>query len=363
VGKILASVAVKSQTSRIQEFALPDVPADGGLLKVEAAGVCGSDVRSYKRDRPPLILGHENVGVIAAIGRVAAARWGVAEGDRVVLEEYLPCGHCETCRTTDFRLCPQTDSAVPGSLRYGSVPLDREPALWGGYSQYLYLHPNSVLHPAPTDVPAAELALSLPLANGYEWACVEGGAGPGKTVVVIGPGQQGLGCVFAAAQAGAEHVIALGLAGDGDRLASARALGADTTIILDGTSDPVTAISSLSGSRMADVVIDTASGGADSVRLAIDLLRPRGRLLLSAAPPAVDGIPLKALQWKVLNVRGVRGHSYGAVTWAIGKIRENAATLEAIRSRTFPLSEVDTAIRATGGETDNIVHAVVDPWL
>ena len=361
--KILASVMTAPRSSQVQEFALPSVPDDGGLLKVEAAGVCGSDVRAYERDRPSLILGHENVGRIAAVGPVAAARWGVAEGARVVLEEYLPCGHCETCRTTDFRLCPATDSAVPGSLRYGSVPLNREPSLWGGYSQYLYLHPNSVLHPAPSDVPADHLTLSLPVANGYEWAVIEGGAGPGQTVVIIGPGQQGLSCVYAAALAGAEHVVAVGLAGDADRLESARALGADLTITLGRENDPAELVRSLTGGAMADIVIDTASGAADSLRMAIDLLRPRGTLCLSAAPPSVDGIPLKALQWKCLNVRGVRGHSYGAVTWAMEKIRTRGDELKAIRSRTFGLDDVDLAIRATGGEIDSVVHAVVDPWL
>src|SRR5437763_11654008 len=85
---VLAAVRVGAQQTEVRELSLPDIPPDAGLLKVEAAGVCGSDVGLYARRHPdPFILGHENVGVIARLGPVAAARWGVQEGDRVALEE------------------------------------------------------------------------------------------------------------------------------------------------------------------------------------------------------------------------------------------------------------------------------------
>ena len=89
------------------------------------------------------ILSHEIVGRIARLGSQAARKWPFKEGDRVALEEYMPCGACEVCRTEDYRFCLQTDpSASQQPLFYGTTPVDVPPSLWGGYSQYLYLHPN-----------------------------------------------------------------------------------------------------------------------------------------------------------------------------------------------------------------------------
>ncbi|MGH2520543.1 MAG: alcohol dehydrogenase catalytic domain-containing protein, partial [Chloroflexota bacterium] len=157
----IAAVKVAPGKTELRELPLPDVPADAGLLKVEAAGVCGSDVPQYGRgERGPLIQGHENVGIIAKVGAAAAARWGVQEGDRVAIEEYLPCLHCEWCHAGEYRHCFATDSTNnQAALRYGQTPLTQPPALWGGFAQYLYLPPNAVLHAVPHGPPLEQLVL------------------------------------------------------------------------------------------------------------------------------------------------------------------------------------------------------------
>src|SRR5258708_17672362 len=215
--KIRATVALEGRRTEVREFDVPALAPDGGLLKIEAAGVCGADwpyFLNYPKAKGPLILGHENVGFVAAIGKAAAQRWGVKEGDRVALEEYLPCGHCEYCRSAEFRLCDATDTLLGNGVRYGSTPISVAPSLWGGYSQYQYLHPNAVFHQVPAHVPAEQAALPLPLGNGVECAGLRGRAGDGPTRVIPGPGPQGPACVIAAKEARAACIIISGVARD-----------------------------------------------------------------------------------------------------------------------------------------------------
>lgn len=359
---VRAAVTYEPFHSEVREIPFPDLPSDGGVLRVEAAGVCGSDIAAHSSKSAERILGHENIGVIEALGDVAAKRWGVKVGQRVVVEEYLPCGHCTTCRTTQFRFCAETDSRGVG-IRYGSTALEVSPSLWGGYSQYLFLHPRTILHDAPAAVPAELLTLALPLGNGYEWAVVEGGCSTGKTVVVFGPGQQGLACVYAAKQAGADRVILFGLEHDAHRLEAATALGADHCFRLERC-DPVEEVRKLTGGQLADIVIDTARGDVSTISAGIEMLKQCGQLLLATAENSTGTLPMRSAQWKCLTIRGVRGHSFGAVEWAISHLASDLDRLAPLSTHTFSLEEVDTAILATAGRaSDSAIHVSVLPWI
>jgi threonine dehydrogenase-like Zn-dependent dehydrogenase len=346
-----------------RELPIPEIGPDAGLLRVEAAGVCGADVGFYNRDLSPRVLGHENVGTIAAIGPAAARRWGVREGDRVLLEEYLPCGHCDFCRSSDFRLCMASDaSANANALRYGSTPLSTAPALWGGYSQYLYLHPDTVLHSLPQGVPAVEASLGLPLGNGYEWAHVAGGAGPGSSILIMGPGQQGLGSVLAAKASGAELIIVSGLRRDALRLEVAAKLGADHTVCVEDD-DLRERIAEITGGRGVDLVVDTAAGDEKTLPVALDVVRKSGRLVLPAAPMRpLESIDFFKITRKYLTVRGMRGHSYGAVEWAIATIASGRYPLDLLCSLEVGIEDAGRAILGTAGELDEpVIHAAVIP--
>ncbi|MGY9107211.1 MAG: alcohol dehydrogenase catalytic domain-containing protein, partial [Alphaproteobacteria bacterium] len=143
----LAAVMTAPKTTELREIPIPDLPSDAGLLRVLANGVCGSDVGKYANQKfAPSILGHEIIGVVEKLGDAARARWGVSEGDCVALEEYLACGHCDYCRTGEYRSCFETDAQRSGTIRYGSTSLDVAPALYGGQSRYLYLHTRTIFH-------------------------------------------------------------------------------------------------------------------------------------------------------------------------------------------------------------------------
>ena len=361
--KILAAVTTAAERIELTEFEMPEIPPEAGLLKLEAAGVCGSDWPSYlQKSQQPRILGHENVGVIAKVGRIAAQRWGVREGDRVALEEYLPCGHCEICRTGDFRLCDFTDPWM-GGIRYGLTPVSVPPSLWGGYSQYQFLHPNSVLHKVPSHVPATEAALALPLANGIEWVCREGGAGVGTTVFIQGPGQQGLACVLAAKEAGARCIIVSGLSGDGTRLELSRKLGAHYTVDVqrENLSERVAQITA---KRMADLVIDTSSGGSSTILSALALAKKRGTVILAGKKrEPVPEFHSDSLITRYLTLKGVRGHSYASVELALQIIASGKYPLGEMCTHQYSLGETDQALRTAGGVNGTqAIHVTVLPW-
>lgn len=365
---IQAAVCYDTRKTEVRDFVLPEVPHDGGLLQVERTGVCGSDwpyYLNYPQAKGPLILGHETVGRVAKLGLAAAARFGVKEGDRVALEEYLPCGHCAYCRGGDFRLCNETDTlALSTGIRYGSTPISKAPALWGGYSQYQFLHPNTVFHRVPEHVSTELATLALPLGNGVEWAYLQGQTRIGETVLIQGPGQQGLACVVAAKEAGAKCIIVTGLATPADqrRLALAKRLGADYTVNVEEC-DPLKRVAEITGNEMADLVLDCASGGTSTVTSAIQVARKRGRIILGGRKfrciPEFDSDVLIA---RFLTVKGMRGHSYDAVELGLQIIANKKYPLQDMCTHTFGLSEVDEALRTVGGEGQpDAIHCSVDP--
>ena len=122
-----------------------------------------------------------------------------------------------------------------------------------------------------------------PMGNGVEWACLQGEAHIGDTVVIQGPGQQGLACVIAAREAGASRIIVTGTGSSADRfrLALARRLGADHTIDID-SQDLLETVAEITNGDMADLVIDCASGGTGTVVSAIQVAGQHARVMLGA---------------------------------------------------------------------------------
>lgn len=361
----LAAVAVGSKRVELREFPLPEPHDTGGLLRVEACGVCGSDIKKYgATPMPPTILGHESVGRIARVGDTAKRRWGVSEGDQVLLEEYLPCGHCVDCRSGEFRSCNQTDNHMQGgrAIRYGSTPVEVPPALWGGYSEYQYLHPSSVIHRVPDGVPAEHAAFALPLSNGIQWTQLDAGVRMGDVVVILGPGQQGIGCLIASKAAGAGRVIVSGVSRDRSRLDLATELGADRVVDVDAES-LVDVVDDVTEGLGANVVIDASGAGVASLESGIAVVHKRGTVVLASgstgSPVRIDVTQIRRKQLRVL---GVRGHSYRAVELALAIIGSGSLPLERIGGPPFNLSETEAALRAIDGRDGyDGVHAAVVP--
>lgn len=364
--EVQAAVATGPLRTELRTFPLPEVGPEDGLLRVEACGLCGTDWEYYTRQRGahlgPMILGHEIVGTVLAVGEEAARRWKVRPGDRVAVEEFLPCGACRFCTTGRPALCDATDSRSRGPfLRYGATPVDVPPALWGGFSEVLYLHPRALVHRVPAGVSADLATLFVPVSNGIRWVRRDGQLEPGGTVVVIGPGAHGLGCVAAAVEAGASQVFAVARS-ESPRLEAARALGA--VPLAADREDVVEAVRTATEGRMADLVIDLAPGGADGVQAALALAGKGGVVLFAATKHGQ--VPVEAVAEPIVRkgllVKGVRGRDFEAVEEALRVLAAGRLPLHRLRTHRFGLDQVDYALRVQGEKLDpSAVHVAVAP--
>jgi threonine dehydrogenase-like Zn-dependent dehydrogenase len=365
--QVLAAVRTGPKKTELRAFPMPDIPDDGALLKVEVAGICGTDVKMYTKPviEGPVIMGHENVGVIAKAGRTFLERQGLAEGDRVFVEHYVACYRCAWCRLGEYRHCELTDWRTnPDARRYGYTSADNPYHLWGGFAQYLYLPWNAVLHKVPDNVSNEEAGIVTPLSNGIEWALYDAGVGFMSTVLIQGPGQQGLSQVVACKQAGASLIIVTGTTKDAARLELAKTLGADHVIDVQAE-DALTRVLEVTGGDGVDVVLDcTAGAGTTPILLGIDALKRRaGTMVIQGEIAAFPDFPVKKVTEKAITIKSARGHSFRAVELAIAQLASKRFPLELLTTHLFGLEDVDRAIRAVGGEVEeDVIHVSLLPW-
>lgn len=365
--EVLAAVRVGAGRTELRTFPKPDLPDDAALLRVEVAGICGTDVKMYAKPPfdDPVIMGHENVGIITDAGPGFSARHGVHNGDRVFVEHYVGCFHCEWCRAGQYRHCENTDWRTnPDARRYGYTSADNPYHLWGGFAQYMFLPWNAVLHKVPDGVSAELASVVTPLSNGIEWALIAGGVGYGSTVLIQGPGQQGLSQVCASKSVGASLIVVTGTTRDAARLELAQALGADATVDVE-QGDPMQSVLELTGGKGVDVVLDcTAGAGTAPVLLGIEALKRReGVMVTQGELAAFPDFPLKKMTEKSIALRSARGHSYRAVEQALHMLDSRQFPLERLGTHSFGLADVDHAIRAMGGETqEDVIHVSLLPW-
>jgi threonine dehydrogenase-like Zn-dependent dehydrogenase len=362
---VRAVVQTGPRQMEIREFPRPVIgPGDGALLRVEACGICGSDVEQYKGAMGtrglPMIPGHEPLGIIEEIDPATAARWGVSAGDRVAVEILIPCRSCDLCLAGRYMQCKNR----PGS-HGGYNPPERGLGLWGGYAEYMHLHPNSIVHPMRADIPAEIAVMFNPLGAGVRWALQYGGVHLGSSVLVLGAGQRGLATILASKYVGAGLIIATGLARDAKKLALAREFGADHTINVD-EEDTVQRVRELTGGDGADVVLDLTPMAQQPVRDAIEAVRWGGTIVLAGLKGHKE-IPITTdtLINKALTVKGAFSVDAAAYTDAIKLIESGKFPLEKMQTHKYGLDDVEHAIKLLAGEVpgEDGIHVAVMPGL
>jgi len=347
----------------LRELPIPDIDADSGLLRVEACGICGSDVEQYAGVLPvrfPLIPGHEPLGIVEDIGDRAAARWGVQPGDRVAVETLIPCGHCRACIEGRYQTC----RGRGGMFGYAYVPLSHPPGLWGAYADYLYLDPHAIVHPIRKDIPPAIAVMFNPLGAGFRWAVEIPDTRPGDTVLILGPGQRGLASVVAARAAGAETIIVTGLSRDARKLAVARELGADHVIDVEAE-DARVRVHELTGGHGADVVVEVSANAAEPVAEALHYVATGGRIVLAGVKgfKSVPDFVSDLIVVKEITIKGAFGVTARGYDAAIRVIESGRVPLERMHTHDFALEDAELAIKTLAGEAagEASIHSCIMP--
>jgi (R,R)-butanediol dehydrogenase / meso-butanediol dehydrogenase / diacetyl reductase len=280
---------------RLEDVA-PRSPSAGEVrIKVDCAGICATDLHEYThgpqfiptKPHPrtgrsaPVTMGHEFTGTIEAVGSGVK---GFKEGDRIVSEASLPCGHCPHCLKGEFILCRE-----PAYLGFA----------WDGAFADLCTLPADVCHHVPANLKSQDAVLIEPLASAMH-AVRRGNVTVGNTVAIVGTGTIGLSTLLCARAAGATHVYTF------DRIASkrAKALEMGAAHAWDPShGDPVDKILEATNGKGIDVAFECV-GGTQTVELATRCTRVHGRTVVVGV--SVEAQPFSFLDI-LLNEREVCG--------------------------------------------------------
>ncbi len=349
---------------RVEERELPlEVGDDAGLLEVEVTGVCGADVELYRGHSgvafDPIVLGHEVVGRIGRIGAQAAARWGVGPGDRVVVNEVIACGRCRLCVEGRNELC-NGFFGTDGS-RYGFIPVGQESGLWGGFSTHMQLHPNTQLWPIADHVPTSVAAMFMPVSNGVHWLFELAGVGPADTVLVLGPGPQGL-AVTAVGALSSVRMLVAGRSGDATRLELAKRVGAAATIDSEAE-DTVAIVKELTGGRGVDAVVIATSGATTAMQVATRCAAIGGVIVTAGTNGwrSEEGFKADALVFRDLTVRGAPGHSVASVGRAVRLLEASPDAFTPLVGEEVGLDGVAGLLGGVAAGGPGGVHTSVNP--
>jgi len=319
------------------ESATDPAPAPGEVLvRVKAAGLCGTDYRIWSGDRPvryPLIMGHEFIGEVAAVG---AGVTHLMPGDRVAVEPNYSCGSCALCREGNRNLCAKRTA----------VGID----VSGGFAQFARL-PARCCWLAPAGLTEEQLLLTEPLAVMVR-AVARAEVKPGATAAVVGAGTLGL-LGLQVLRARGARVLVVGRTDR--RLNLARQLGAEAVHAL-AAGPGSEAARAFSGREGVDVVVETA-GTPEAVAGAIELARPGGRVVLTGLPHEPSQVHFFWVVRHELTLVGSMIYQ-DEFPEAMRLLHDGAVTVAPLVTHRFPLDAIGDAFVAYR-QPDSIKIAVI----
>jgi L-iditol 2-dehydrogenase len=343
------------QLTEYRKLQLVDLPVptpapDEVLIQVAACGICGSDVHGYDgstgRRIPPLVMGHEAAGVIAAVGKSVNA---FAVGERVTFDSTISCGTCRFCKTGAVNLCDRREvlGVSCGDYRRN-----------GAFAEYVVV-PARIVYRLPDSLPFADAAMieavSVAL-HAVRLTEVE----QGSTALVVGAGMIGLLILQSLRVAGCEKILVADL--DLNRLQLAKKLGANEVLeagaatTSEGIAEQVRA---LTGGHGADVVLE-AVGTSTTVRTAIASARKGATVTLVGNLSPEVSLPLQSVVTRQIRLQGSCA-SAGEYPQAIELMASKAIDVAPMLSAVAPLAEGPRWFERLYAREQNLMKVVLTP--
>ena len=340
---------------QLEDIAIPKASPGEALVRVEAVGICASDLKCYHgaakfwgdASRPAwaeteVVPGHEFVGEIVELDEVAEKRWGVKKGDRVVAEQIVPCGECRYCLRGQYWMCAP----------HGMFGFKR--ATPGGMASYMVFPKEALVHKISKSVKPHHAAYAEPLScalHAVERANIQFA----DVVVVAGCGPIGLGMIAGAAAKFPGTLIALDL--DDRKLEVAKKCGATHTINI-GKQDPVQIIRDMTEGYGADIYLE-GTGHPAAVLQGLKILRKLGTFVCYSVfkeDVTVD--------WSIISddkELDVLGAHLGPHCWpaAIKMIESGRLPLDEICTHQFPLADFQKGLDMVADGTKSIKVSLI----
>jgi L-iditol 2-dehydrogenase len=333
---------------QMQNLPTPAPCQDELLIEVAACGICGSDVHGYDgstgRRIPPIVMGHEAAGIVAAVGEGVT---GFSPGDRVTFDSTVYCGVCEFCRAGDVNLC--NDRQVIG-VSCGEYRRE------GAFAQFLTV-PARVAYHLPEHHSVAEAAMLEAVSVALHGVAVSRLSG-GETILVIGAGMIGLLLLQAARSSGSHAGRVFVSDVDATRLKLAAELGANQTFLASGA-DLTAEILRETNGRGVDVVLE-AVGRDETISTAIDCVRKGGTVTLVGNITPQVTLPLQKVVSRQIRLQGSCA-SAGEYPEAMRLITDGTINVARLITAVAPLSEGPSWFARLHAREPNLMKVVLDP--
>jgi len=327
---------------RIEEMPVPQIGPGELLIKIEASGICGSDVMEwYRKNRAPLVLGHEIAGEIVDVGK--GVRYNI--GERVTASHHVPCNTCYYCLNGHHTVCDtlRTTNFDPG-----------------GFAEYVRLPSINVdrgVYPIPDNVSLEEATFTEPLAcviRGQRKANIK----PGQTILVLGSGIAGLLHIQLARALGAGLIIATDIVDY--RLKTAKKFGAKHAI--NARENVPEIIKDINDGRLADLVI-VCTGATSAIEQALKSVNRAGTILFFA--PTKEGITIpfsiNETFWRK-DVTLTTSYAGAPVDHhiALKLIKEKRVNVKDMITHKLPLSETGKGFKLVA-EAKESIKVIIEP--